>query len=63
MCMGILNMTDAQGGQKSTMESQELGLQKVVPYHVSARDQTWVLCESYECPYLLSLLWNPYLCI
>lgn len=58
-----MNMPDGQGGQKSSMEPQELGLQKVISYRVSAGNQTWILYETYECPYLLSLLSNPYLCI
>lgn len=38
------------GGQREVSDALELEFQTVVGYHVVARNQTWVLCKSSQCP-------------
>jgi len=44
--MYTLCMVGAWGGGKGVSSFLELELQTIVSHHVSARDQTWVLCKS-----------------
>lgn len=46
VCKRTICAPGAHKGQKSTLDPQELDLQKVVTHRVGGDDQTWVLCKS-----------------
>lgn len=49
VCMWILCMPVACGGQKGVWDTQQLELQMLMSLHEGAGDETQVLCESSQC--------------